>query len=199
VSGEAVEKLDALLAEPGAASLLAALEVAGEKARIVGGAVRNALMGIEFSDIDITTTALPQAVMRIAQNKGWKAIPTGIEHGTVTVVMEGRPYEVTTLREDVATDGRHAEVRFGHDFRADAARRDFTINAMSVGRDGVLHDEFGGLADLAARRVRSMPLGLLMLRDWRRSCAIVTGFRGSRASASGPRCSSSSWPRARST
>jgi poly(A) polymerase len=154
VSGEAVEKLDALLAEPGAASLLAALEVAGEKARIVGGAVRNALMGIEFSDIDITTTALPQAVMRIAQNKGWKAIPTGIEHGTVTVVIEGRPYEVTTLREDVATDGRHAEVRFGHDFRADAARRDFTINAMSVGRDGVLHDEFGGLADLAARRVR---------------------------------------------
>lgn len=154
MSGEAAAKLDALLAEPGAASLLAALEAAGEKARIVGGAVRNALMGIELSDIDITTTALPQAVMRLAQAKDWKAVPTGIEHGTITVVIEGRPYEVTTLREDVATDGRRAEVRFGHDFRADAARRDFTINAMSVGLDGVLHDEFGGLSDLAARRVR---------------------------------------------
>lgn len=154
MSGEAAAKLGALLAEPGAASLLAALEAAGEKARIVGGAVRNALMGIELSDIDITTTALPQAVMRITQARGWKAVPTGIEHGTITVVIEGRPYEVTTLREDIATDGRRAEVRFGHDFRADAARRDFTINAMSVGLDGVLHDEFGGLADLAARRVR---------------------------------------------
>lgn len=154
MSLEAASRLAALLAEPGAAALLAALEQAGERARIVGGAVRNALMQIDFSDIDITTTALPQNVMRIAQSRGWKAIPTGIEHGTITVVIDGRPYEITTLREDIATDGRRATVRFGHDFLADAARRDFTINAMSVGRDGVLHDEFGGLTDLAARRVR---------------------------------------------
>jgi poly(A) polymerase len=154
VKSEATTQLAILLADPGAAALLAALEEVGEAARIVGGAVRNALMKIGFSDIDITTTALPQHVMRIAGAKGWKAVPTGIEHGTITVVIDGRPYEVTTLREDIATDGRRAEVRFGHDFLADAARRDFTINAMSVGRNGVLHDEFGGLADLAARRVR---------------------------------------------
>lgn len=154
MSFDDASRLAKLLAEPGAAALLAAIEQAGEGARIVGGAVRNALMQIEFSDIDITTTALPQHVMRIAQGRGWKAVPTGIEHGTITVVIDGRPYEVTTLREDIATDGRRATVRFGHDFLSDAARRDFTINAMSVGRDGVLHDEFGGLADLAARRVR---------------------------------------------
>ncbi|MGL5447582.1 MAG: CCA tRNA nucleotidyltransferase [Rhabdaerophilum sp.] len=154
MSEEANSQLAALLAEPGASALLVAIDKAGEQARIVGGAVRNALMKIDISDIDITTTALPRRVMQIAEAQGWKAVPTGIEHGTITVVIAGRPYEVTTLREDISTDGRHAEVRFGQDFRADAARRDFTINAMSVGRDGVLHDEFGGLTDLAARRVR---------------------------------------------
>jgi poly(A) polymerase len=151
---DAARSLAVLLAEPGAAALLGALAEAGEEARIVGGAVRNALIGIEISDIDITTTALPQRVIRLAEAKGWKPVPTGIEHGTITVVIAGRPYEVTTLREDIATDGRRAEVKFGHDFHADAARRDFTINAMSVGLDGVLHDDFDGLADLAARRVR---------------------------------------------
>ncbi len=154
MSAAASAALASLLAEPGAAALLAAIEEAGEEARIVGGAVRNALMDIEISDIDITTTALPDHITQIVEAKGWKAVPTGIEHGTVTAVIAGKPYEITTLREDVATDGRHAQVRFGRDFRTDAARRDFTINAMSVGRDGVLHDAFGGMADLAARRVR---------------------------------------------
>ncbi|MCU0819538.1 MAG: CCA tRNA nucleotidyltransferase [Beijerinckiaceae bacterium] len=143
-----------LLAEPGALAILAAFAEAGEEARIIGGAVRNALLGTDFADIDLATTALPQRTMEIATDAGWKAVPTGIEHGTITIVIAGKPYEVTTLREDVATDGRHAEVRFGRDFRDDAARRDFTINAMAVSADGQLHDFFDGLTDLSARRVR---------------------------------------------
>ncbi|PPD13765.1 MAG: hypothetical protein CTY25_10905 [Methylobacterium sp.] len=147
-------RLAALLAEPGAMAILPAFAAAGEEARIIGGAVRNALIGADIADLDLATTALPQRTIEIAEERGWKAVPTGIEHGTITIVIAGKPYEVTTLREDIATDGRHAEVRFGRDFRGDAARRDFTINAMSMGLDGVLHDYFGGLADLAARRVR---------------------------------------------
>jgi poly(A) polymerase len=92
--------------------------------------------------------------MRRAAAAGFKPVPTGIEHGTVTVVIEGRPFEVTTLRVDVETFGRHANVRFGRDWRADAQRRDFTMNGLSVGIDGVVHDTVGGLADLRARRVR---------------------------------------------
>jgi poly(A) polymerase len=140
--------------EPRASALLAALESGGEQARIVGGAVRNALLDLPISDVDIATTRLPPDVIEVARDKGWKSVPTGIEHGTVTVIIDGRPFEVTTLREDIATDGRHAVVRFGRNFEQDAARRDFTINALSVGRDGVVHDYFGGLDDLAARRVR---------------------------------------------
>jgi poly(A) polymerase len=146
--------LAGLLAEPGAAAILAAFGRAGEETRIIGGAVRNALIGTDFADLDLATTALPRRTMDIAIEAGWKAVPTGIEHGTITIVIAGRPYEVTTLREDVATDGRHAEVRFGRDFRADAARRDFTINAMAVSADGCLYDFFDGLADLGRRRVR---------------------------------------------
>lgn len=147
-------RLAALLAEPGAMAILSAFAVAGEEARIIGGAVRNALIGADIADLDLATTALPQRTIEIAEERGWKAVPTGIEHGTITIVIAGKPYEVTTLREDIATDGRHAEVRFGRDFRGDAARRDFTINAMAVSADARLHDFFGGLADLAARRVR---------------------------------------------
>ncbi len=147
-------RLQGLLAEPGAAAILKAFAEAGEETRIIGGAVRNALLGVDFADLDLATTALPQRTITIAEERGWKAVPTGIEHGTITIVIAGKPYEVTTLREDVATDGRHAEVRFGRDFHADATRRDFTINAMAVSADGRLHDFFDGLADLAARRVR---------------------------------------------
>src|SRR5262249_7707188 len=100
------------------------------------------------------TTALPEEVMRRVEAAGYKAVPTGIAHGTVTVVVEETPIEVTTLREDVETFGRHANVRFGRDWRADAERRDFTINALSAAIDGTVFDYVGGLADIEGRRVR---------------------------------------------
>ena len=134
--------------------LLAVLDRDGEEARVVGGAVRNVLIGQAVGEVDLATTALPPEVVRRVEAAGFKAVPTGIEHGTVTVVVDHRPFEVTTLREDVETFGRHAVVRFGRDWRADAARRDFTINALSLSRDGVVHDYVGGLADIAVRRVR---------------------------------------------
>ena len=101
------------------------------------------------SDVDIATTALPQEVMRRAAAAGIKAVPTGIEHGTVTLVIDGIPFEVTTLREDVETFGRKANVAFGRDWKVDAERRDFTINALSITPDGIVHDYVGGLDDLA--------------------------------------------------
>ena len=107
-----------------------------------------------MSDIDFATTATPDAVTRRAEAAGIKVVPTGLEHGTVTLVIRGSPYEVTTLREDVATDGRRAVVRFGRDWQADAERRDFTVNALSVDRQGFVHDPVGGYADLLACRVR---------------------------------------------
>ena len=131
-----------------------ALDGAGEETRIVGGAVRDWALGIPVNDVDFATTALPDVVIARAKAAGLRAIPTGIDHGTVTLVAEGRPFEVTTLRRDVATDGRHAKVAFGRDFRADAERRDFTINALGLDRLGRIHDPVGGLADLAAGRVR---------------------------------------------
>ena len=136
------------------ARLLSILDRDGEEARVVGGAVRNALLGEPIHEFDIATTAVPDEVIRRAKAAGFKPVPTGIEHGTITVVIDGRPFEVTTLREDVETFGRHASVRFGRDWRADAARRDFTMNALSVGTDGVVHDTVGGVADLEARKVR---------------------------------------------
>ena len=136
------------------ARLLALLDRDGEEARVVGGAVRNALMGIPVAEIDVATTALPLEIMRRVEAAGGKAVPTGIEHGTVTTILNHRPIEVTTLREDVETFGRKARVKFGRDWRADAERRDFTINALSASADGVVHDYVGGLDDIAARRVR---------------------------------------------
>jgi poly(A) polymerase len=134
--------------------LLGALDRDGEEARVVGGAVRNALLGLTAGEIDVATTATPDEVKRRVQAAGFKAVPTGIEHGTVTVVVDGQPFEVTTLRQDVETFGRHAKVAFGRDWRADAERRDFTINALSVNADGTVYDYVGGLDDLAPRRVR---------------------------------------------
>jgi poly(A) polymerase len=134
--------------------LLALLDRDGEEARVVGGAVRNALMHITVGEIDVATTAVPQEVMRRVEAAGFKAKPTGIEHGTVTAIIDGRPFEVTTLRQDVETFGRKAKVAFGRDWKADAQRRDFTINALSVSADGRMYDYVGGLADIAAHRVR---------------------------------------------
>ena len=126
----------------------------GEEARVVGGAVRNALLSIPIGDIDIATTAVPDEVIRRAKAAGIKSVPTGIAHGTVTLVVDSQPFEVTTLREDVETFGRKAKVAFGRDWVGDAQRRDFTINGLSVAADGTLHDHVGGIDDLAARRVR---------------------------------------------
>jgi poly(A) polymerase len=136
------------------ARVLELLDGDGEEARVVGGAVRNALLKLAPGDIDIATTALPTEVIRRAKLAGIKSVPTGIEHGTVTLVVNGQPFEVTTLREDAETYGRKARVAFGRDWARDAERRDFTINGLSVGADGIVHDHVGGLDDIAARRVR---------------------------------------------
>lgn len=137
-----------------AARVLALLNGDGEEARVVGGAVRNALLNIATGDIDIATTALPDEVVRRAKAAGIKCVPTGIDHGTVTLVVDAQPFEVTTLREDTETYGRKARVAFGRDWVRDAERRDFTINGLSVDADGLVHDHVGGLADIEARRVR---------------------------------------------
>src|SRR5882757_1878919 len=146
---------DALWLKSGpTARVLELLDSNGEQARVVGGAVRNALLNIPIGDIDIATTALPDEVVRRAKAAGIKSVPTGIDHGTVTLVVDGQPFEVTTLREDTETYGRKAKVAFGRDWVRDAERRDFTINGLSVDADGIVHDHIGGLADIAARRVR---------------------------------------------
>ena len=144
----------AWLSESGLQKLLAILSQGGEEARIAGGAVRNALLGQDVADIDIATTALPEETIRRVEAAGFKAIPTGIEHGTVTAIVDGRPVEITTLRADVVTDGRHATVAFGRDWKADAGRRDFTINALYATADGTVIDHVGGLADLETRTIR---------------------------------------------
>jgi tRNA nucleotidyltransferase/poly(A) polymerase len=136
------------------ARVLELLNGHGEEARVVGGAVRNALLKLPTGDIDIATTALPAEVIRRAKASGIKSVPTGIEHGTVTLVVDTQPLEVTTLREDIETFGRKAKVAFGRDWVRDAQRRDFTINGLSVDTGGVVHDHVGGLDDIDARRVR---------------------------------------------
>jgi poly(A) polymerase len=134
--------------------LLALLNRDGEEARVVGGAVRNSLLRMPVDEIDVATTALPEEITRRVAAAGGKAVPTGVEHGTVTAILDRKPFEVTTLREDVETFGRKARVVFGRDWRADAARRDFTINALSAAPDGTIYDYVGGLNDIAARIVR---------------------------------------------
>jgi poly(A) polymerase len=137
-----------------AARVLELLNADGEEARVVGGAVRNALLDLPIGDIDIATTALPEEVNRRAKAAGIKSVPTGIEHGTVTLVIDSQPFEVTTLREDTETFGRRAKVAFGRDWVRDAERRDFTVNGLSVDAEGCVYDYVGGLEDIAARRVR---------------------------------------------
>jgi len=144
----------AWLKEGAVARLLAVLDRDGEEARVVGGAVRNALLHLPVGEIDVATSAVPQEVVRRVKAAGWKAVPTGIEHGTVTVVIDKHPFEVTTLRQDVETFGRKARVEFGRDWVIDAQRRDFTINALSASATGEVFDYVGGLDDISARRVR---------------------------------------------
>lgn len=127
---------------------------AGGEARAVGGCVRDFLMGIAGGDVDIASTLTPEQTSAIAVKNGWKAVPTGIAHGTVTLVLEKRILEVTTLRRDVETDGRHATVAYTDDWQEDAARRDFTMNALYMDAAGHIDDFFGGKGDLADKRVR---------------------------------------------
>jgi poly(A) polymerase len=138
------------LSDPALHKVMAALP----GSRVVGGAVRDALAGRAVADIDLATPEVPDNVVRSLTAAGIRAVPTGIKHGTVTAVVDGRGFEVTTLRRDVETDGRHANVAFTDDWQTDAARRDFTMNAMSLGEHGEVFDYFGGVADLQAGIVR---------------------------------------------
>lgn len=142
------------LRRPQVQAVFAALNREGHEARIVGGALRNELMGLPVTDIDFAVTATPEEVARLAEAAGLKPVPTGADHGTMTIVVEHMPFEVTTLRHDVETHGRHATVAFTRDWAADAARRDFTINALYADADGRIYDPLGGLADIRERRVR---------------------------------------------
>lgn len=140
--------------KPGLQRIFSLLNADGGEVRVVGGAVRNALMGMPVGDIDMATTLPPQDVVERAKEAGIKAVPTGIDHGTVTLVVDGEGYEVTTLRRDVTTDGRHAEVAFGTDWKEDAERRDLTINALYADASGEVIDMIGGLADIETKTVR---------------------------------------------
>ncbi|MCD6075037.1 MAG: putative tRNA adenylyltransferase, partial [Rhodospirillales bacterium] len=139
---------------PEVGAVFAALTKEGKEARFVGGCVRNALMHLPIVDIDIATQEPPERVVALLQEAGIQAVPTGIEHGTVTAVANGKTFEITTLRRDVSTDGRRATVAFTEDWREDAARRDFTFNSLSATLDGAVYDYFNGMQDLAHRVIR---------------------------------------------
>jgi poly(A) polymerase len=144
------------MTEPSTLAVLEALRAGGVEARFVGGSVRDALLGLAIGDIDIATPAPPERIIELFQSAGIKVVPTGLDHGTVTAIAGTPPrhFEITTLRRDVETYGRRARVAFDADWAADAARRDFTINAIFLDPDGTIHDPVGGLADVRARRVR---------------------------------------------
>jgi poly(A) polymerase len=144
----------AWMTDPPARRLLAALAARGIVARFVGGCVRNAVLERRVDDIDLAVDTPPETVMAALEAADIKVIPTGLRHGTVTAIADSRPFELTTLRRDVETDGRRAVVAFTDDWLADAGRRDFTFNALYADPDGTLYDPFDGRADLAAGRVR---------------------------------------------
>lgn len=140
--------------KPETQAVFACLNREGFEARVVGGAVRNTLLDEPVREVDFATTARPEDTLRMAAQAGFKTAPTGISHGTVTLIVHGIPFEVTTLRQDVETHGRHATVAFGEDWAEDARRRDFTMNALYAGSKGDVYDPLGGAGDLLARRVR---------------------------------------------
>ncbi|HLH12031.1 MAG TPA: CCA tRNA nucleotidyltransferase [Methylovirgula sp.] len=184
VAVAAPARAKALLEHQDLARILALLDRDGEEARVVGGAVRNSLLGRPVTEIDIATTATPEIVMARAQAAKLKSVPTGLAHGTIMLLVESKPFEVTSLREDIETDGRHAKVKFSRDFAVDARRRDFTINALSLSRDGMLYDYVGGLADIEARRLRFIGDPVARIReDYLR---ILRFFRFAAAYGEGP-------------
>jgi tRNA nucleotidyltransferase/poly(A) polymerase len=142
------------LSDPALIAIMSAVEEAGGEIRVNGGAIRNALLGEGITDVDLSTTLTPSHVTDVLLRAGIKVVPTGIDHGTVTAVSGSKGFEITTLREDIETDGRHAVVRFGTNWVADAQRRDFTLNALYCDRAGRIFDPLGGYGDLVARRVR---------------------------------------------
>src|SRR6185312_6892628 len=165
-------------------AVFAALAAKGFAARAVGGAVRNALLGCPVVDVDIATPARPEQVIAAAQAAGLAAVPTGLAHGTVTVIAAHVAHEVTTLREDVEAHGRHATVAFTDDWAADARRRDFTINALYCSAGGEVFDPLSGYADLMARRVRFIgDAGERIREDYLR---ILRFFRFTAAYGEGP-------------
>ncbi|MFA7440790.1 MAG: CCA tRNA nucleotidyltransferase [Sphingomonadaceae bacterium] len=177
--------VDHWMARPGVPALLSTLDAEDGATRLVGGAVRDWLLGLDVADVDFATRLAPEEVLERLEKARIKAIPTGIRHGTITAVTHGAPYEITTLRHDVETFGRHANVAFTNDWRADAARRDFTINALYADPlTGELYDWFGGHEDLATRTVRFIgePLQriaedhLRILRFFRFSARFGTGL-----------------------
>lgn len=158
MSDSAVEKLDSpafkSVLTPELSTVAAPFQEHGFDIRIVGGAVRDILLGIQPKDVDLGTNATPTEMIELFQNYKIHYIETGLQHGTLTAHVNKRDFEVTTLRIDTETDGRHAKVQFTHDWKLDAERRDLTFNAMSMGLDGSLYDYFGGRKDLFERRVR---------------------------------------------
>jgi poly(A) polymerase len=155
-------KFESWMRAPETHSVMNAL---GGEARFVGGAVRNALLRQSVSDVDIATPLTPDEVTKRLQAAKLGAVPTGIEHGTVTAIANGKSFEVTTLRRDVATDGRRATVAFTTDWKEDAARRDFTMNALYASADGEIFDYFGGIADLEGGRVRFVGDATIRIRE----------------------------------
>jgi poly(A) polymerase len=153
------------MSAPATRAVIAALSAGGAEVRFVGGCVRDSIAGRPVSDIDIATPDAPARVIELLEGAGLKAVPTGIEHGTVTAVALHRPFEITTLRRDVENYGRRAKVAFTDDWTADAARRDFTFNALSCTPAGKLYDPFGGIADLKARRVRFVGEAMARIRE----------------------------------
>ncbi|WP_208249999.1 CCA tRNA nucleotidyltransferase [Rhizobium sp. T1470] len=145
---------EAWFKDPALTRVLSLLNADGAEGRVVGGAVRNSLMGLPVSDIDVATTLTPEQVIKRAAAAAIKAVPTGVAHGTVTLVIDGKPFEITTLRADVETDGRRAKVAFSSDWQTDAERRDLTINALYVDSKGDVIDLVGGLADIEKRNIR---------------------------------------------
>ncbi|MDR2106910.1 MAG: hypothetical protein LBO73_00030 [Holosporaceae bacterium] len=142
------------LADENALFLLDLIEKEGYEARIVGGAVRNFLLGREIADVDMAVSATPTEIIDICRQRGLKVIPSGIEYGSVTVLLDGRAYEITTLREDVKTFGRHAEIKFSKSFRRDSDRRDFTMNAVYADKRGKIYDYHSGIEDIFSGNVK---------------------------------------------
>ncbi len=145
--------LSKLVADPGVVWIVEAIEDARGNARLVGGCVRDSVLGRDTTDIDLATDLVPEMVIQALGSAGIKTIPTGIKHGTVTAVVAGIPYEITTLRRDLECDGRHAAVAFTNSWMEDASRRDFTFNALYCDKSGKIYDYFSGMQDLENRTV----------------------------------------------